>query len=51
MEFMLSQTQDIAGQQSFVWDFFIGVGGGEGAQIPSQGTFGIYWFSVEVRPL
>lgn len=28
MVFMLSQTQDIAGQQSFVWDFFRGGGGG-----------------------
>lgn len=25
-------------------------GGGGGAQMPSQGTFGIDWFSVEVRP-
>ena len=38
MEFMLSQTQDNACQQSFVWEFFFG-GGGVGCSNTFTGDF------------
>ena len=41
MEFMLSQTQDNACQQSFVWEFFFGGGGGGVLKYFHRGLLGL----------